>query len=441
MSEHWAALLVPLKPNTSFIDHHGIAVWALQFTPRVAYLEEAVVMEVQACLRLFGGEKLLKARITDESRAQGVEAIGWAPTSLAALAFARSGVSDGFAGPLARLLDGLALEKLTAVGQHQPVLARLGCKTLGDVRRLPRGGISRRFDQQVLAALDQAYGQRPTAHHWVSLPEGFSMTLELPGRVDSAASLMLGANRLLLQMCGWLAARNSGATAFVMRWYHDTLRSKTAGEGGELVIRTAEPSRDVRHLVRLLAEHLAKVDLLAPVGDIGIEALEVHSLGDDNASLIPDNLRSGEQLGMVLERLSARLGPERVMRPVLKEDHRLEWMQTWPSAAAQLESRSPKLPRIVDIPQPSWLLPRPLKLAVASERPMYQGPLQLVVGPHRVEGGWWHRIANTEGAPCIQNVQRDYWVAVSKHAGILWVFQERLAYDATSCWYLHGVFA
>lgn len=72
---------------------------------------------------------------------------------------------------------------------------------------------------------------------------------------------------------------------------------------------------------------------------------------------------------------------------------------------------------------------------------MYQGPLQLVVGPHRVEGGWWHRIANTEGAPCIQNVQRDYWVAVSKHAGILWVFQERLAYDATSCWYLHGVFA
>ena len=112
MSEHWAALLVPLKPNTSFIDHHGVAVWALQFTPRVAYLEEAVVMELQACLRLFGGEKLLKARITEESRVQGVQTIGWAPTSLAALAFARGGVSDGFAGPLAGLLDGLALERV-----------------------------------------------------------------------------------------------------------------------------------------------------------------------------------------------------------------------------------------------------------------------------------------------------------------------------------------
>ena len=441
MSEHWAALLIPPAHNTSFIDKHGIAVWALQFTPRVAYLDEAVVMEVQACLRLFGGEKSLKARVTEESREQGVETIGWAPTSLAALAFARSGVTDGFAGPLAKLLDGIALEKLTAVGRHQPVLARLGCKTLGDVRRLPRGGISRRFDQQVLSALDQAYGLRPAAHDWVSLPEVFSVKLELPGRVDSAESLMFGASRLLLQMCGWLAARQSGATAFVMRWYHDTLRSKTAGEGGELVIRTAEPSRDVRHLGRLLEEHLAKVELLAPVGDIGIEALEVHSLGDDSKSLIPDSMRSGEELGRVLERIAARLGPERVMRPVLKEDHRLEWMQTWPSAAAQVKSRSPKLPAIVDIPQPSWVLPRPLKLAVASERPMYQGPLQLVVGPHRVEGGWWHRIEDSHGATSIQNVQRDYWIALSKHAGILSVYQERLAYDPVSCWYLHGVFA
>ena len=53
---------------------------------------------------------------------------------------------------------------------------------------------------------------------------------------------------------------------------------------------------------------------------------------------------------------------------------------------------------------------------------MYQGPLQLVVGPHRVEGGWWHRIEDAEGSQSIQNVQRDYWVATSQHAGILWVF-------------------
>lgn len=440
MSEHWAALIIPSPDTSSFIDGHGIAVWALQFTPRVAHLDEAVVIEVESCLRLFGGEESLRARVTQESREQGVESISWAPTSLAALAFARSGVSNGFTEPLAKLLDRIPLEALSAVQHHHPVLARLGCKTLGDVRRLPRGGISRRFDQNVLTALDQAYGLRPAAHEWVMLPESFSVKLELPGRVESAESLMFGANRLLMQMCGWLAARNSGATAFVMRWYHDTLRSKTAGEGGELVIRTAEPNRDVKHLGRLLGEHLAKVELLAPVGDIGIEALEVHSLGHDSKSLIPDTMRSGEELGLVLERIAARLGPERVMRPVLQEDHRVEWMQTWLPASGQAKSRSAKLPRMVDIPQPSWVLPKPLKLAVASERPMYQGPLQLVVGPHRVEGGWWHRAQDSDGSQSTHNVQRDYWIALSKHAGILWVFQERLAHDHIN-WYLHGVFA
>jgi protein ImuB len=37
-------------------------------------------------------------------------------------------------------------------------------------------------------------------------------------------------------------------------------------------------------------------------------------------------------------------------------------------------------------------------------------------------------------------VQRDYWVALSEHAGVMWVFKQRLASDETA-WYLHGVFA
>lgn len=440
MSEHWAALLTPSQDPSSFTDLQGLAVWALQFTPRVALLEESVVMELASSMRLFGGEDALHERVTDEANMLGVQSVSWAPTSLAALAFARSGLVDGFAGPLPKLLDSVQLEAVTAVAAHHPVLARLGCRTLGDVRRLPRGGMSRRFDAQILLALDQAYGLRPSAHEWVILPESFAAKLELPGRVDTAPALMFGAHRLLLQLCGWLAARNAGTTAFAMKWFHDSMRSRAAGEGGELVVRVAEPSRDIKHLGRMLTEHLAKVELLAPVGDIEIAALEVRSLVDDSRSLIPDTIRSGEELGLVLERVAARIGPERVMRPCLKEDHRLEWMQTWRPAQGCPKIRAAQVPRMVDIPQPSWVLPQPMRLAVANDRPMYQGPLQLVVGPHRVEGGWWHRTDGGGGAQAIQNVQRDYWVAKSQHAGILWIFQERLAHDHIH-WYLHGVFA
>ena len=219
------------------------------------------------------------------------------------------------------------------------------------------------------------------------------------------------------------------------------MRNKTAGEGGELIIRTAGATRDINHLARLLSEHLAKVTLLAPVGDLELAALDVVSLVEESKSLLPDTVRAGEELGMVLERIAARLGPERVLRPRMAEDHRLEWMQSWSPAGELARARAgANPPRLVDIPQPTWVLPQPLKLAVSQHRPLYQGPLQLVVGPHRVEGGWWHREDDANGRQVTHHLPRDYWVALSQHAGALWVFQERLMHDDIN-WYLHGVFA
>jgi protein ImuB len=414
----------------------GLATWALQFTPRVALVDEAVVMEVQASVRLFGGARALRDRVRAESKDLGVAGLAWAPTSLGALALARAEVENGFRRPLEAMLDALPMEVLSAVRLHRPTLARLGCKTLGDIRKLPRGGLGRRFDKTLLVALDQAYGERPELHCWVELPETFKARLELMSRVETAPPLLFGARRLLLQMCGWLAARHCGVTAFTLCWAHDFMRARHVGEKGELTLRTAEPSRDIEHLCRLLAEHLAKVKLEAPVGELELAAVEVRPLDIPSGSLLPDATQTRENLNLVLERIAARLGPERVLRPVVLEDHRLEWMAHW-QPAPEPQPRKPA--RCVDMPQPTWVLAEPLRLALRGHRPMYQGVLHLLTGPHRVEGGWWHRTTDA-GRARTWNVQRDYWVALSEHAGVLWVYQERLAGEE-SAWYLHGIFA
>jgi len=436
----WVALLLSPRPDDTPPSNddalRGLATWALQFTPRVAVAADAVVMEVEASVRLFGGKRALRDRVVEQSKELGVGQVSWAPTSLAAIAFARAGRENGLRGTLSELLDALPMETLGAVGRHQTTLTQLGCRTLGDIRALPRGGISRRFDKELLAELDQAYGQRPEAHTWVELPEAFKARLELMSRVDLAPALLFGARRLLVQMCGWLAARHAGTTAFVLRWIHDSMRSRDIADRGELVVRTGEPMRDLEHLCRLLAENLAKVQLLAPAGDVELEALDVQALEERRESLIPDTVRSGESLTLVLERIAARLGPERVLRPRLVEDHRLEWMQHWQPAPAPVAKRRT---RATSIPQPTFVFPEPLRLAVRGHRPMYQGPLHLLTGPHRVEGGWWHRVSDGQ-AESTRNVVRDYWVALSDHCGVLWVFQERLASDEVA-WYLQGVFA
>jgi len=441
----WAALLPPSPnpPGTEAAAPQGLAWWCLQFTPRVAMLAGAVLMELSASARLFGGTRALAARIRGESGLLGVQALAWAPTSLAALALARCGQRNGFAQPLPQLLDALPLAALDATQAHAPTLARLGCATLGQVRALPRGGVVRRFGKELLAALDQAYGLQPEAHGWIELPAQFQARMELAHRADGSAHILHGAAVLLRQMCGWLAAQRAGITHFTLRWRHDALRSSAAAAGGELGIRTAASTRQLDHLQRLLQEHLAHVVLEAPVVELELLAPEPQPLQESAADLLPDPARRHEHLPQVLERIAARLGANQVRRPVLCDDHRPEWQVRWQPAGEPQPAAEAPLPAQ---PQPSFLLEQPLPLPHDSQgAPLYQGPLQLVVGPQRLEGGWWHRSPDfaqpgTAAEQTAHNAVRDYWIAASAHAGMLWIYQTRLEGEQ-GAWFLHGIFA
>ena len=444
----WAALLpasLPFDDSRRTDALIGLATWCLQFTPRVSLIEAsaaepAVAMEVEASLRLFGGRRKLVERVRDECAELGVRQLSWAPTSLAAVALARAGVSNGVSKPLDQLLDALPLHTLTQIDAHSAMLtpprlpdprpgacpaprrhgAALRCATAGRPRPslrpatrgtclgLPAGDLPRQ------ARTDGARGDG--AGHAVRRSPAHAAD----GRL--ARSQTLRRERLHAQVVPRCDAIHVGR-----RWRR-THRAH----------RTAHP----RHRApdRLLAEHLAKVQLLAPVGDLELLAGEVHSLEEKSRSLLPDVQGAGEGLTLALERIAARLGPERVLRPVGLEDHRLEWMCHWQPAP---EPQPRRLKRTVDIPQPTFVLPEPLRLATRDHRPLYQGMLQLLAGPHRVEGGWWDRTAeNGKDGPrkVSRNVARDYWVALSEHAGVLWIFQTRLADDETA-WFLHGTFA
>ena len=369
-------------------------------------------------------------------------AMAWAPNSLAALALARAGQRDGLSQPLAPLLDDLPLHSLSALQAQAPMLARLGCRTLGDVRRLPRAGLSRRFGPAVLQALDQAYGQRAEAHVWLQAPAQFKARLELPYRVEHAPLLLHYAQHLLRQLCAWLAARHAGIQALSLHWAHDAMRARNVGRGGSLSLHTACVTRDFGHLSRLLGEHLALQTLDAPAGEIRLQAGEVLPLQEATASLLPAAPEQAhEPLPQLLERLSVRLGADRVRCGRLQEDHRLEAMQHWQpwSQATAGSAAMPKV-RAARYPQPTWLLEPPLRLAVHQDLPHYQHTaLQLLAGPQRIEGGWWQSLTEP-GQPETAQMQRDYFLALSADHIVLWVFQQRLS-EAEHGWFLHGVFA
>ncbi|MEZ5608743.1 MAG: DNA polymerase Y family protein [Burkholderiaceae bacterium] len=453
--------------------------WALRFTPRVARVDEWLLMEVTGSLRLWGGVTALQRRILEENPALAPEGIAQAAIGLIAIARGRLR-HQGQAVP-AGGAAALPLHTLGAARAHLPLLERLGLRTWGEVDSLPRAAMVRRFGTGLRAALDVAFGRAPESYPWLTLPERFDQALELPAHADAAPVLLWSASRLLVALQSWLRARQLGVLAFELGWTFDRRRldGRALPPAQSLVIRTAQPAQTMEHLRRLLAERLARTSLLAPAVGLRLTALQTAPWQPGNASLLPDERRRGEPLHVLVERAGARLGPASVRRAVLRADHRPECRQHWqavegggaPSpvegglergrvAATQAVQgfRSAADPHLNLLPAgegvgirpladalaPTWLLREPRPLDVQGGRPWHEGQaLCLLSGPQRIEAGWWPD--DPAQAEAARPAARDYFIAQSASAQLLWVFCERPSSHAPSHaplrWFVHGVYA
>jgi protein ImuB len=444
---HWIALRP--APDAALVDTtSALAWWALQFTPMVARMDSALVMEVSASERLFGGRAALVAQICMPNRPLVPVEYAQGASSLIAIGRLRSGTS---LPP-----DLLSLTVLAAARAHLPTLSRLGVRTWGQLRALPRGGVARRFGAELLDALDSAYGLRPEVYPWLTVPEVFDAPLELAASVESAPALLFGAKRLLAQLLVWLRARQRGVLALELLWELDARRSNaqhwdahhTGGQQGRLELRTAQATQDMGHLQRLLGEQLARVTLPAPVLLLRLRTLETQAMAGDSHSLLPQDQRPGDSLHQMLERLQARLGADRVLCAQAVADQVPERMQRWqPWSAEQRSTFAIKTGAVcaysirAKATFPSWFLANPLPLEVRHGSPQYAGALTVLAGPQRIESGWLDAAGDGKSPP----VLRDYFVARSAQAGLVWIFRERLGKAAGAepgnAWYLHGLFA
>lgn len=429
--------------------------WALRYTPKVVRSNGVLLLEVSASARLWGGLPKLLHHVLTSNKPVALYKYAQAATSLVAYAQLVAAPSSPAQPATGLAVDELPLSALNAAQPHLDTLARLGVTTWGQLRALPRGGVSRRFGAPLLDALDQAYGVRPDLYPWLVLPDVFEARLELSAQVESAPALLFAARRLLAQLKVWLQLRQRGVLALELVWQMDERRHTE--HQGKLVLRTAQPTQDSAHLQRLLGEHLAHVRLPAPAHTLRLRTLETSPLAHASASLLPDALSTGDSLAQMVERLSARLGSDRVLQLHPRLDHRPEHMQIWLDAAtssiathamdkrargSKSLKKSPVIKADSQTPwaqplAPTWLLQEPLKLAVRQQQPHYQGPLTLLAGPQRLESGWW---GGGDVALC------DYFVARSAQAGLLWVYRQRLMgsgarAEQVSDWYLHGIFA
>jgi protein ImuB len=478
----------------------SVAHAALAFTPAVTLAAPAdiqsaphtVLLEVRASLRYFGGfNKLLKRLHATLKPLRHVVHCASAPTPEGAALLAR--LPDPPEGRhamdlpmLNRMLDAVPLWLVGPGREHWESLQGMGLRTLFDLRGLPRSGLARRFSEDLLDDIDRARGAKPDPRQWVGLSDTFDSRLELFARADTTEQVLHGASMLLARLVSWAGAQHAQISRFTLHMQHEPRHRHDAKtpEDSTLEIALAEPSRDIKHLLVLLRERLAQLQLVAPTLELRITCSDVLRRAAPNGELFPSAKSEREGITRLIERLQARLGSDRVQRLQMVEDHRPECAtrlvpadavparpqtgarggagaagmpagqgvgqgvgQTQgqgvgkgrPAAgtvaghgasvskrAARAASRGPQ--------RPVWLLAEPEPLAEKQLRPMLDGqPLQLLCGPERVESGWWDAAL----------AERDYFIAQASDGALVWIYRARLPMSVSQHsqgWFLQGRF-
>ncbi len=407
----------------------SVALAMLRFTPNVALADESsVILEVSASLRLFGGVRALWHKARALIDAFGVSA-HWsvAPTGQAAWLLARAG--GGYAlsfKSLAHVLGSQPLLILPPARRYAEWFDGLGCHTIADLLRLPRAGLNKRCGIELLHTLDRALGATPEAYKWLQAPPEFKARIDLQERIEQTDMVLFAARRLLIQMSGWLVARQSAIARFTVVLEHE--RGQYAIEPSLIEIKLSEPAWQDKHLVLLLKERLGHIKLRAPVIAVRLLARDVCEAPRSSDTLFPEPGGSATDHTRLLELLIARLGRENVLFPSPLADYRPEVAAHWvPIDKVPVPISMPE-----SLPRPAWLLKEPIPLLIRGNRLFYRTPLYLISDAERIEAGWHDQ----------QAAMRDYYIAQSEDHVCYWIYRELAnGHEAgTPHWFLHGLY-
>ena len=401
----WVALHFHVPPPETL---EPIAAWLCRFTPRVS-LEppQALLAELQGSLRYFGGLGGLLGKLRAGLAELGLEAsLAVAATPRAALWLSRGN---------GRNFENLSVETACS-GEPLEFLKSIGISKIGELLQLPRDGLAKRCGEELLEKLDQALGALPEPRAFFAPPARFAAKLELPGEVTHAEGLLFVSKRLLMQLEGLLTARQAGVRRFTLTLLHPkkqfSEKEFTGKEFTEIEINLASPARSTERFARLLREQLAELLLGQPVEAIRLEAGDFTPLHERSGAMFGDAAADAESWARLAERLQGRLGSGAIHGLTTCPDHRPEyaWRSVEPGEWDPREFRQPG-------PRPLWLL--------EPARHIREMEFELLAGPERIESGWW------DG----DEAQRDYFVARSGDASVVWIYREN------NGWFVHGIFA
>ena len=432
-------IAVPADPEGDTVLLEKLARWAGRWSPLVEVDgESSLRLDVTGVPHLFGGEGELVADVQTRFAAAGLSTrVAIAPTAAAAWALAHFGKAAGVIcgrDTGAKLAD-LPVAALRLPPEATQTLQRLGLKTIGTLAGIERRSLARRFRDadNPVDALDRALGRKPEPLTAVATarPPRALLKLEEPATHPEAPNQAL--ERLIPDLVQQLQRRHLGARRLALIGF------RVDGSTAVASVATSIASREPKHLQRLIADKAAALDPGFGFDAFALQADWAESLASAQESLADDPSGTRE-VARLIDRLSVKLGPDKVRRPQPFESHLPERASRWRPALEKADPiESPAAQR------PQRLLDRPEAIAVVYATP--EGvprrfvwrravhDIARVEGPERIAPEWWRQPSTAR--------LRDYYRVEDQAGRRYWIYREGVIGDGRGGlpeWYMHGLF-
>lgn len=376
-----------------------LAAWAYRYSSQVSLCyPRALVMEVESAFSLFGPWPTFEARLREELTALGFQhRIVLAPNPAAArvLANAYDGLAITDPAELHATLARLPIDRIGLPREAVSAFSRMGLRRLQQVSQLPRATLARRFAADVLLHIDTLNGLRPMALECYQPPDFFDVRIELNFDVAAHQALLFPLRRLINDLAAFLAGRDSGVQRFVVHLEHAEIAET------RIPVGLLNPERAPGMLFELARSRLEQVQIPAPAQAVRLSARQLPNFVPQHHELFVERPQETLPWEHLHERLRARLGDCAVAMLQAQADHR-------PECSWQLQTVGTVTPNNSSNPgplRPGWLLREPLVLSATTT--------QLLVGPERIESGWW------DGG----DTRRDYYVIETPSGQRGWAYR------------------
>lgn len=426
------------KPGLSAQLLRRMAEWCIRFTPIAAPDPPAgILLDATGCAHLWGGEEAYLTDILNRFKERGyavrVAASGTAGASWALARCSRQQLIMVPGGEELKAIAPLPVASLRIEGETAEKLVKLGLRQVGDLLKLPRRALRRRFGNALLLALCKAGGEVEERLQPVYIPEPYSERLPCLEPVVTRTGIEIALEQLLGCLCNRLRREGKGLRRALFRCY----RVDGATQGIE--IDTSRPSQSEDHLFGLFSLKLGTIE---PALGIELFLLEAPVVEEADAAQETFWKKGGKlddpQVSELIDRLAGKLGSEKIFR-YLPAAHYWPERSVQPALSLQQE-RSTEWR--LDRPRPLHLLHPPEPIEVTAPVPDYppmlfrhRGVLHRVLradGPERIEQEWW----------ISDGPHRDYYCVEDEEGRRYWLF--RLGHytaGRTEQWFLHGMFA